>query len=178
VTAVEDAAAGFNARFSARSKTYRYVIDRAPVASPFSRAFAWHVPEPLDADAMHAGAAALAGTHDFAAFQSTGSETPGTVRTITRSEVTQRGDALLWRAGAGPAPSERSESKGSYLVYEIAGDGFLRHMVRAIVGTLVDIGRGWRSADSMRSLLAGADRHAAGATAPPHGLFLVSVDYD
>ena len=64
------------------------------------------------------------------------------------------------------------------LVYEIAGDGFLRHMVRAIVGTLVEIGRGSRSADSMAALLAGRARSQAGATAPPHGLFLVRVDYD
>jgi tRNA pseudouridine38-40 synthase len=64
------------------------------------------------------------------------------------------------------------------LVYEVTGDGFLRHMVRAIVGTLVEIGRGWRSADSMAQLLAGGTRAQAGATAPPHGLFLVRVDYD
>ena len=192
VTGVDDADPGFHARFGARSKTYRYVIERAPVASPFSRAFAWHVPERLDVDAIRAAAAALVGTHDFAAFQSAGSETSGTVRTITYSEVAPREDVALWRAGSGrsgpalPAlsermrveGSERSESKGAYLVYEIAGDGFLRHMVRAIVGTLVEVGRGWRSADSMRSLLTGGDRHAAGATAPSHGLFLVSVDYD
>ena len=170
VTRVEDAAAGFHARFSATSKTYRYVINRAPVASPFSRAFAWHVPEPLDLEAMRSAAAALAGTHDFAAFQSAGSETSGTRRTIVRSEVALREEVPFWRSGS-------AACAGSYLVYEITGDGFLRHMVRAIVGTLVEIGRGWRTADSMRPLLAGGDRHGAGATAPPHGLFLVAVDY-
>jgi tRNA pseudouridine38-40 synthase len=154
---VADAPPGFHARFSARSKTYRYVISHAPVASPFDRAFAWHLPEPLDVDRMRAAAAALVGTHDFAAFQSTGSETSGTVRTMTRSQITGRGDVIE---------------------YEISGDAFLRHMVRAIVGTLVEIGRGWRSPDSMASLLAGGDRGQAGATAPPHGLFLVRVDYD
>jgi tRNA pseudouridine38-40 synthase len=158
VVAIEDAPSGFHARFSARSKTYRYIIRNSPVASPFDRAFAWHLPEPLDDDRMRAAADALVGTHDFAAFQSTGSETSGTVRTITRSELRRREDVDL--------------------LYEVSGNGFLRHMVRAIVGTLVEIGRGRRSSDSMASLLARGDRSQAGATAPPHGLFLVGVDYD
>ena len=157
VVCVEDAPGGFHARFSALSKTYRYVIRNAPVASPFDRAFAWHLSEPLDEDLMRVAAHALVGTHDFAAFQSAGSETSGTVRTISRSLVSRTDDEL---------------------VYEVAGNGFLRHMVRAIVGTLVEIGRGSRSADSMAALLACRARSEAGATAPPHGLFLVRVDYD
>ncbi len=167
VVCVEDAPGGFHARFSALSKTYRYVIRNAPVASPFDRAFAWHLSEPLDEDLMRVAAHALVGTHDFAAFQSAGSETSGTVRTITRSELTRQEHVSLWGK-----PYEAG------LLYEISGDGFLRHMVRAIVGTLVEIGRGRRSADSMAALLAGRARSQAGATAPPHGLFLVRVDYD
>jgi tRNA pseudouridine38-40 synthase len=164
VTAVEEAPADFHARFSARSKTYRYVIDNAAFADPFERLHAWHVPEPLDVDAMSEAAGALVGTRDFAAFQSTGTDVASTVRTITRSTV------VAAMAGPGSSPT--------FVSYEVSGDGFLRHMVRAIAGTLVEIGRGRREAGSMRALLDGGDRAEAGATAPAHGLFLVRVDYD
>ena len=158
VVAVEDAAPDFHARFSARAKTYRYVIRNTPVASPFERAFSWHLPELIDLDAMRKAAAALVGTHDFAAFRSVGGDVETTVRSMTRSTLA--------------CDSER------IVTYEIAGNGFLRHMVRAIAGTLVEIGRGWRDASSVEALLAGGQRADAGATAPPHGLFLVRVDYD
>ncbi|MBI2189663.1 MAG: tRNA pseudouridine(38-40) synthase TruA [Acidobacteria bacterium] len=169
VTSVEEAAAGFHARFSARSKSYRYVIRNDAIVSPFERAYVWHVPERLDVGAMQDAAAALVGTHDFAAFASAGSETKDTVRTMTRSEVLQLG--TLHR------PPTTNHQPG-LIAYEVAGTGFLRYMVRAIVGTLVEIGRGWRRAGSMAALLAGRQRADAGATAPPHGLFLVGVDYD
>ena len=157
VVAVEDTDERFHARFSASGKTYRYQIRNTFVADPFDRAFVWHLPEPLSFDAMARAAALLVGTHDFMAFRSVGSEIASSIRTVTRSEWQQQ-DGLL--------------------KYEISGDGFLRHMVRAIVGTLVEIGRGWRQPDEISSLLAGGARADAGATAPPHGLFLVSVDYD
>jgi tRNA pseudouridine38-40 synthase len=105
---------------------------------------------------MRRAAAAVVGTHDFAAFKSAGSPTNGTVRTMTSSEL--------------------SDTAG-LVTYEISGNGFLRHMVRALVGTLVEVGRGWRDADNLRDLLGGSSRAAAGATAPPHGLVLVRVDY-
>lgn len=154
--AVQEAPPGFHARFSARGKTYRYQIANVPIANPFTRAYAWHVPELLDAGAMAEAAARLAGTHDFAAFQSTGSDVTTTVRTLTRSVV--------------------GESQG-LLLYEVEGDGFLRHMVRAIVGTLVDVGRGTRRPFEVSSLLENGTRAEAGATAPAHGLFLVRVEY-
>jgi tRNA pseudouridine38-40 synthase len=157
VLAVEEACAEFHARFSARSKTYRYQIRNAALASPFERDYVWHLPERLSIEAMQEAAAVLVGRHDFAAFQSAGSTSSGTVRTVTRS---------AW------------EDADGLLTYEISGDGFLRHMVRAVVGTLVEIGRRWRKPQDMAAILAGRSRAAAGATAPPHGLFLLRVDYD
>ena len=157
VVSVEDADEAFHARFGASGKTYRYQIRNTPVADPFDRAFAWHLPEPLSLPAMNRAGALLVGTHDFGAFRSVGGEVATSVRTVRRSE---------WR------------NNGGVLTYEISGDGFLRHMVRAIVGTLVEIGRGWRQPEEIPALLAGGRRADAGATAPPHGLFLVSVDYD
>ena len=167
---VAEAASDFHARFSARSKTYQYEMRTTPVSHPFDRAYVWHLPEPLDVDAMRQAAAALTGTHDFAAFQSTGTETSSTVRTMYRSELFDGDHVGVERAFSGSPPG--------LLTYEITGDGFLRHMVRAIVGTLVDIGRGRRPAQAMADLVAGGTRADAGATAPAHGLFLVRVDYD
>jgi tRNA pseudouridine38-40 synthase len=174
---VAEAPADFHARFSARSKTYRYHIRAADVGDPFMRTFVWQLAEQLDVDAMRSAAAALVGTHDFAAFQSTGTETSSTVRTIVQSEI--RGPDQPSRFALRRSAEALAEAEGSaLLVYEVTGDGFLRHMVRAIVGTLVEIGRGWRPVESMAQLLAAGTRAQAGATAPPHGLFLVRVDYD
>ena len=154
---VVTAPAEFHARFGARSKTYQYRMRTSPVSDPFDRAYVWHLPEPLDAEAMRQAAAALTGTHDFAAFRSAGTDASTTVRTIIRSELIREPDLLT---------------------YEVTGDGFLRHMVRAIVGTLVEIGCGRRPARTMADLLAGGTRADAGATAPARGLCLVRVAYD
>jgi len=167
VVAVDDAAAGFHARFDARSKTYRYLIRNDAVASPFERAFVWHVPQPLDLGAMQQAAASLIGRHDFAAFRSVGTEAPDSIRTLTVSTISRAAADAPWLSPGGPL-----------LAYEVTGDGFLRHMVRAIVGTLVEVGRGWRDPAGIEAVMLGKDRHAAGATAPPHGLFLVRVEYD
>lgn len=149
----------FHARFDARLKTYRYRIWNADVMSPFERSYAWHVPMTLDTGAMAVAAAALCGTHDFAAFQGTGSDTQTTVRTVVRSAVEREPGSPL-------------------VVYEAAGEGFLRHMVRNVAGTLVEIGRGRYPASWIGDVLASRDRAAAGPTAPAHGLFLMAVAYD
>ena len=163
VLTVEEAADGFNARFSSTAKLYRYRIVGAEVISPFERRFAWHVPRPLNLEDMRDAARALVGEHDFAAFQSIGNKVTTPIRSITLSEWTE---------------TRLCTNDGRLLVYDIAGTGFLKHMVRAIVGTLVEIGGGRRAAGSMRELLQSGNRAAAGPTAPPHGLYLVRVDYD
>ena len=171
----------FHAQFHARSKTYVYRVWNDEVLSPFERAFSWHVRAPLDSDAMAAAARLLEGRHDFAAFQAAGSGTEATDRVILRSRVHGGATGALddsrastpprWGAGLGLTPAP------ALVLYEIAGTGFLRHMVRNIVGTLVEIGKGRRSVESMAEVLTGRDRARAGPTAPAAGLFLVAVDY-
>ena len=156
VRAVEDAAPGFHARFHARGKTYRYRLVRAPVLLPFDRAYAWHTPWLRDVDAMRQAARRLIGRHDFGSFQAAGSRIVDTVRTIERLDVLESGDDIF---------------------VEVEGNGFLRHMVRAIVGTMVDTGSGTRPADDMARILAARRRDAAGRTAPAQGLVLMAVRY-
>lgn len=163
VLAVEDAPDDFHARFSARAKTYHYRILHGGVVSPFERGYLWALAPPLDLEAMQTAAALLEGRHDFASFQAAGSDVRETIRTIVRSH---------WHVGV---PDQ--DMPGQMLVYEITGDGFLRHMVRAIVGTLVDVGYGRRTIASVHDLLTAHDRTLAGPTAPAHGLFLAGVDY-
>jgi len=147
----------FHARFDSRAKKYRYRIWNQDVISPFERRYAWHVTGGLDAAEMAMGARLLEGRHDFAAFQAAGSEVHTTERQVLSSRVVTEAPGLV--------------------LYEITGRGFLRHMVRNIVGTLVEIGRGRHSADWMGGVLAGRNRADAGPTAPARGLFLVGVDY-
>jgi tRNA pseudouridine38-40 synthase len=163
-TSVAEDAPDFNARFAARSKTYRYQIVNTAIMNPFLRLYAWHVPRALDLEAMNAAAGLLRGTLDFAAFQAAGSDISGTVRTLSVSRWTSQRDG-------GPAG-------GAMLCYEVRGDGFLRHMVRNIVGTLVEVGTGRRPPQSIEAVIASCDRGAAGPTAPAHGLWLVAVEYD
>jgi tRNA pseudouridine38-40 synthase len=155
--AADVAAADFHARYGARTKMYRYRISNAEVLSPFERSYAWHMPVPLDVGAMDAAAQVLEGRHDFAAFAAASGTTRRTERTMVSSTVRREGASLL--------------------LFEIAGDGFLRHMVRSIAGTLVEIGRGRWPAEQMSAIVASRDRQRAGPTAPAAGLFLVAVEY-
>jgi tRNA pseudouridine38-40 synthase len=156
VLSVEDMPLGFHARFHARAKTYRYRLVRSPVLLPFDRAYVWHTPDLADIEAMRHAAASLVGRHDFASFQAAGSTTVDTFRTIERLDIRDDADEV---------------------VIEVAGDGFLRHMVRAIVGTLVEIGGGLRPPGDVPRIVRARSRQAAGPTAPARGLMLIAVRY-
>jgi tRNA pseudouridine38-40 synthase len=159
IVTVDDAPDNFHATYDAVGKTYRYQIHNSRAPSVFDRQYAWHCPHPLNVDAMHRAGQALVGRHDFSSFESAGSERPDSVRTIHELTV------------------ERDSEGSDRVTVEIAGDGFLYNMVRTIVGTLVEVGAGKRGVNWPTEVLAACDRRAAGQTAPPHGLFLVSVDY-
>lgn len=191
VVAAEEAASSFHARFGAVAKTYRYRIWNAEVTTPFEGRYAWHVVVPLDVDRMGAAGRLLEGRHDFSAFQAAGASTTTTERAITASRIvttklsttedTEDTDERIVLS-SGMDLSVLRDLRGSavssaLIVFEITGDGFLRHMVRNIVGTLVEIGRGHRPVEWISQVLASRDRKGAGPTAPPEGLFLVAVDY-
>jgi tRNA pseudouridine38-40 synthase len=151
-----EAAAGFDARRSALGKRYLYLIDRGTVADPLLRRVAWHPRFPLDGDAMRKALASLRGKHDFSAFCAS----PGRRRTPTCA-----------------VRSARLVSRGDRLAILLSADSFLHHMVRNIVGSLVEVGRGARPSSWMSELLAGRDRTRSGPTAPPQGLMLLRVLY-
>jgi len=154
ITLVDDT---FDPRRAACSRVYEYRILNTRAPSPFWRRWAWHVPDPLDARAMEAAARELVGEHDFAAFRGADSEAKGpTVRRVLESRI---------------------EVTPPLLIYRIEATGFLKHMVRNVVGTLLEVGRGERAPDAVREVLAARDRTRAGATAPAHGLALVAVRY-
>ncbi|MFH1985947.1 MAG: tRNA pseudouridine(38-40) synthase TruA [Pseudomonadota bacterium] len=147
----------FHARFDAAGKTYRYRIRNHPDPCAVGCQYSWHIRSPLSVDAMNAGARHILGTHDFKAFEGAGSPRSDTRRTIFSAE---------WTA----APDHE-------IVFTISGNGFLRFMVRNLVGALTAVGQGKLAPEAIEALLAGEDRRQAPPTAPPHGLFLVKVDY-
>jgi tRNA pseudouridine38-40 synthase len=156
--------ASFNARFDAKAKTYRYRILNDTVVPPMEQPYVWHVPSPrLDVAAMADAARVLEGRHDFAAFQAAGSSTVTTTRVVLEATVVEQ--ASPW-GGA------------RLVIFEVRGDGFLRHMVRAMMGTLVEVGRGARPPAWTADVLESRDRARAGRNVPPSGLVLVSVEYD
>jgi tRNA pseudouridine38-40 synthase len=148
----------FDARRHATEKEYRYFLHLAPVASPFLSRYAWHLEGSVDLHAVEEGLAPLVGEHDFTSFRGTGCTARTAVRTIFRARVT------------------RHEVPGLYSV-DIVGTGFLRHMVRNIVGTVVDAGKGRHPAERVGEILRARNRRNAGVNAPPHGLFLWRVAY-
>ncbi len=173
VVTIEDARESFHATYDAVGKRYRYHIHNARSPSVFTRHFAWHYPQPLDAAAMHRAGQALVGRHDFSSFETAGSERPDSVRTIHELHV-----AASLRDANSPVSERLPHVYSSRLItLDVAGDGFLYNMVRTIVGTLVEVGTGKRDVNWPAEVLAACDRRRAGQTAPPHGLFLVRVDY-
>jgi tRNA pseudouridine38-40 synthase len=184
VTSAEEAAADFHARFGARAKTYRYRVWNGDVLSPFDRQYAWHVAAQLDVDRMAQAARFVEGRHDFAAFQAAGSDTKSTQREVFVSRIicklsTTEDTEDTEEQNYTPIGFPLSVLRGGELIeYEITGDGFLRHMVRTIVGMLVEIGRGARPVEFISDAIESRNRAATGPTAPPEGLFLVRVTYD
>jgi len=146
----------FHARFKARGKWYRYALYQGAVRLPHLDRIAWQLRSPLDWEGMTEAARSFVGEHDFAAFRSSGCEAQGTVREIYSVELVKAGDLLY---------------------IDIRGSGFLRNMVRVMVGTLVEIGLGKRGSDDVARLLLEGDRRQAGCTAPAHGLCLMEVWY-
>ena len=146
----------FHARFSSKAKTYRYRICTSAIVSPFDYRFVHHYRGDLDVAEMNAAASMLQGRHDFSAFTVLNNDSEDLVRMMMRLEVTEADREIHVTAQA---------------------DGFLRFMVRAIVGTLIDVGRGRRLAAEMEGILSSRNRSMAGATAPARGLTLIRVDY-
>lgn len=158
VISAEEVDHSFHARFSAIKKTYLYRIWNSPLPSALMRRYSWHVPYELDLDAMREGISHLIGLHDFAAFMASGSSVKSTVRNLYKGGVEKRGNEEL--------------------IFFFEANGFLRHMVRIMVGTLVEVGRGKKRPGDIPEILESKDRNRAGATAPAHGLYLARVVYD
>jgi tRNA pseudouridine38-40 synthase len=163
VLRADPAAAGFDARRDARSRTYCYWVIAGPVRNPLQAGRALWWPYPVDTELLERCAALLPGTRDFTAFTPTQTEHVRFERDVLRAE---------WRAHPLGEPFE-----GRLLEFWIEADAFMRHMVRVLVGTMLEVAAGRRSVDDFGSLLSGAPRDRAGETAPAHGLYLASVRY-
>lgn len=147
----------FHARFRAKQKTYEYRILNHPIRPVLNRLRVWHIPKPLDLDAMVEGAKFLEGQHNFSSFEGSPTENTNPICEIQTLRI-------------------HEETPLIRITFQ--ADRFLKQMIRALVGTLVEIGHGKRSPTDMQTILAAQDRCAAGKTAPPHGLYLLNVDYE
>jgi tRNA pseudouridine38-40 synthase len=162
IMSVEKAPDDFHARFSVKLKTYVYRVVNAPTISPFWCRYAHHESRPLNVARMNEVARLFLGEHDWTAFSSAQSDGEHRVRTITDFNVESSWDA---RAGA------------TVIEFRIVAKGFLRYMVRSIVGTLLEVGRGEKDAETIETAIINGDRGLAGKTAPANGLTLVKVEY-
>jgi tRNA pseudouridine38-40 synthase len=156
IKTVEIVPDSFHARRAGRSRIYEYRILNRPSASPFLLKFAWHVHAPLNLAMMREAITCLEGEHDFSAFRAAGCDAAHPVRTIYRASLSPR-DELI--------------------VFTVEATAFLRHMMRNLIGTLVEVGRQQRTPQSFAELLTARDRTQAGIKAPPQGLFLIEVKY-
>jgi tRNA pseudouridine38-40 synthase len=157
IKACEQVSASFHARYNAKSKIYHYKILNRPIPAAIGRQYSWFIRQTLNHDAMRSAISHIIGLHDFKAFEATGSPRQRTTRHVLSAELSQQQDGLL--------------------VFQIEADGFLRCMVRNIVGTLVEVGRTKLTAEDFKRVLDSKDRSRAGATAPAHGLTLIKVNY-
>lgn len=153
----------FHARFAAKQKTYVYRIVNAPVMSPFWRRFAHHESRPLDLPRMEAASRILLGEHDWTAFSSAQADGDNRVRTVIDCSLES-----MWDARA----------RANLIEFRITANGFLRYMVRSIVGTLIEVGQGVKDSDTIHTALVSGDRSLAGSTAAAKGLSLLNVKYD
>ncbi len=171
VLSAEPAPEDFHARHSATAKSYEYRIFRAPICPPFLARYVLPCPGTLDIDAMQAAARRLEGEHDFLSFAAT--DPDATARTAEDEGLSEPKSTIRTIFSSG----WETDPAGELLVYRVRGSGFLHHMVRNFVGTLLEVGRGRLSPDEMNRILAARARAAAGPTAPARGLFLHSVEY-
>ena len=162
VLAVEQVSDDFHARFSAKGKTYAYRVLNAPVLSPFWARYSHHEARPLDVGRMNEVARLFLGEHDWTAFSAAQADAEHRVRTVTEFTVESNWDA---------------RARASLIEFRISGDGFLRYMVRSIVGTLIEAGRGEKDSDTIQTAIVSRNRNLAGPTAPAQGLTLLKVYY-
>ena len=157
IKSAEEVDGRFHAQYAAKRKTYRYVILNDENPSAIYRNYSWHLPRPLDVRKMQEASRVLLGKQDFSSFQGADADTEDPVREVFRIE---------WKV-----------EEGNFLHFTIEADGFLKHMVRNIVGTLAEVGKGRVSPQDFETVLGARDRRQAGMTAPPQGLYLVEVGY-
>ena len=153
----EEVEESFHARKASKSKVYEYRILNWDLRSAFRHGYAWHIPQKLDLEEMRKATRILIGEHDFSSFRSVGSPTRTAIRRVIRAEWKKGRDGLIW--------------------FEIEANGFLKQMVRALVGTFVEVGKGKIDSEEFQKILDSRDRKKAGPTAPAHGLFLKEVKY-
>ncbi len=176
----ETVPATFHARHSAVAKTYEYRVFRADICPPFLARYVHACPWPIDIEALQISAQLFVGEHDFMSFAATDPDLNSRTRpefekdAVSPSAPATRGAV---RTIFSSTWEERQSEAGDLLIYRVRGNGFLHHMVRNLVGTMLDIGRGHRPLAQIPSIIAARSRSAAGPTAPPQGLFLHSVEY-
>lgn len=170
---------GFSARFDAVRKRYRYVIHTSRTAWPWLRHYVWWHRGPLDAAAMQRASEVLLGEHDFRCFESKWPNKASSVRTIYEARWWRCDDWAPWQFASSQVPPGTSPQRSvtpPFLCFDIVADGFLYNMVRAIVGTMIQVGRGKWTVDDVRRIVTTGDRSHAGDTAPPQGLYLMEVE--
>jgi tRNA pseudouridine38-40 synthase len=168
IIAAEEVDDSFHARFSATGKSYVYILQTGRVTSPFLHKYLWSLPYSPDIRAMRDAATHLLGAHDFSAFRGSGCGARTTVRTIRSASIEEKEGMEFMSMGMA----------GKFIVFRFEGNAFLRHMVRNMVGTLVDVGRRKTEPEAIAEILAKCDRRLAGPTAPAQGLFLERIYYD